>query len=756
MIRKNLLRRKMRSLLTILGIAFGIAAIVALTAFGAGIANSFGNLFATADADLTLSQANSFDLLISSLDEDIGAQVARMPQVQSVAGIIYSGVRMEKIPFFLVFGYDPQQYAISHYKIVEGRGLQREREIIIGRGASRNLSLKVGQVLQFYDNTFRIVGIYETGADFEEAGGVITLTDAQVIFQRPRQVTLFQVKLRNPNQADEARQRITSRYRDVLVSRGTGANNKQMYDLFQALALGMGLIAAVVGGMGMMNTVMMSVFERTREIGVLRALGWGRRRILGLILGESLVLSLAGGILGIGLGILLVQLGQLNPAISSLYLAEFSPRIFIQAMVLTLVLGIISSAYPAWWATQLQPVEALRYEGGAGEGRAARMKSSKQPWPALTLSPIWRSLAPVWRRLNRRRGRSLLTGAGIGIGVMIVVMLGAITEGFLDQFSTLASGAGADLAMMQAQTADISLSTIDERVGRQIATMPDVAAVSGMTMGFVSTPDVPMMLVFGLEPSEFTIEQFPVVEGRSMQRRGEMIIGRQIANSLRQGPGDLVRIMGRPFRVAGIYETGVGYQDAGAVIDQREAQALFEKPHQVSFYQVRLHDPQKVDLVIHQIEQRFPQVSVSRSAQLFENTEDIAMMRGFITVLSSIAIVVGSVGVMNTLLMSVFERTREIGVLRALGWRRRQILEQILAESLVLAVLGGIAGTLLGVFLVYLMGFIPLWGGMLSGSFKPVIFLQAALVALGLGLIGGVYPAWRATRLQPAEALQYE
>ena len=108
MILKNLLRRKTRSILTILGVALGIAAIVALTAIGAGMADSFGNLFATSDADLTLSQADAYDVFLSSLDEDIWERVATIPQVQSVAGIIYSGVRLEGIPFFLVFAYNPQ------------------------------------------------------------------------------------------------------------------------------------------------------------------------------------------------------------------------------------------------------------------------------------------------------------------------------------------------------------------------------------------------------------------------------------------------------------------------------------------------------------------------------------------------------------------------------------------------------------------------------------------------------------------------
>ncbi|RME43601.1 MAG: ABC transporter permease [Chloroflexi bacterium] len=754
MVLKNLLRRKTRSILTVLGVALGIAAIVALTAIGAGIANSFGNLFANADADLTLSQADAYDLFLSSLDEDIGDQVAALPQVQAVAGIIYSGVRMEGIPFFLIFGYDPQEYAISHFKIVEGRALLHDREIIIGRGASRNLSKGVGDTLQFFDNTFRIVGIYETGAAFEEAGGVITLKDAQMIFQKPRQVTLFQVKLRDPRQADLVRERIRTRFPDVLVSLGTGAGQRQnMYALVEAFALGIGLIAALVGGMGMMNTVMMSVFERTREIGVLRALGWRRGRILRMILGESVLLSVVGGLLGMGLGVLLVRLVALNPGISSMIISEFSPQLFVQAGFIALALGAVAGTYPAWRAAQLQPVEALRYEGGALEGGTGEDENGNRRWrlPLPTLA-----LPPALRNLSRRKTRTFLTVGGIAIGVTVVVALGALTEGFIDQFTALLSGGGADLAAMQANVADMSLSAIDEQVGRRIATMPEVEEVSGMVLGFVSTPDMPLLLVYGLEPNEFTIDQFTVVEGRTIRGRGEVIIGRPAADSLHKQVGDLLRIRGRPFRIVGIYETGIGYQDAGAVIDQREAQALFEKPRQVSYYQIKLKDPEAADKVIREIQHRFPGLAVSRSADFLENTEDIKMTRAMVAVLSSIAIIVGSIGVMNTVLMSVFERTREIGVLRALGWRRRRILEQILSESLILGVIGGALGTAVGVGLVLLLGRVPTFGSLLSGSFKPMIFVQGALVALGLGTVGGLYPALRATQFQPAEALRYE
>jgi putative ABC transport system permease protein len=108
------------------------------------------------------------------------------------------------------------------------------------------------------------------------------------------------------------------------------------------------------------------------------------------------------------------------------------------------------------------------------------------------------------------------------------------------------------------------------------------------------------------------------------------------------------------------------------------------------------------------------------------------------------------------MLMSVLERTREIGVLRSLGWRRRQILAMILRESLILGILGGLVGILLGLGMGQLVGLLPgLYGGM-SMDYEPLLFAQALIIALLAGAVGGLYPAWRATCLRPVEALRYE
>jgi putative ABC transport system permease protein len=124
--------------------------------------------------------------------------------------------------------------------------------------------------------------------------------------------------------------------------------------------------------------------------------------------------------------------------------------------------------------------------------------------------------------------------------------------------------------------------------------------------------------------------------------------------------------------------------------------------------------------------------------------------------ISLLAVFVGAVGMLNTMLMSVMERTREIGVLRSLGWRRRRVLGMILKESLVLGTVGGVCGIPIGLGLGGLIGMMGIWGGAIGPLYTPRLFVQAVMVAMIAGVVGGLYPAWRAANLQPVEALRYE
>ena len=171
---------------------------------------------------------------------------------------------------------------------------------------------------------------------------------------------------------------------------------------------------------------------------------------------------------------------------------------------------------------------------------------------------------------------------------------------------------------------------------------------------------------------------------------------------------------------------------------------------------VKVNDPSQASEIVEQINTSFSEIHASLTGEFAEQMPDFETMDVMMGSISFLAILVGGVGVMNTMLMAVLERTREIGVLRALGWRSRRILGMILQEAVWLGILGGLIGILIAFGLGYLLGQIPMMGDVLKLVWEIDIFIRAIAIAVFLGVVGGLYPALRATRLQPVEALRYE
>jgi ABC-type antimicrobial peptide transport system permease subunit len=156
------------------------------------------------------------------------------------------------------------------------------------------------------------------------------------------------------------------------------------------------------------------------------------------------------------------------------------------------------------------------------------------------------------------------------------------------------------------------------------------------------------------------------------------------------------------------------------------------------------------------LEARFPQITLNTSATLRERTQDMQTLYTVLNTLIGLTLVVGGVVMTNAMLMSVFERTQEIGVLRALGWSRARVVGLVLTEALVLSALSALVGGGLGVGLSYALTLAPFVGEYLAPAYTPQMLVQVAALTLGLGAAGGLYPAWRAASLRPIEALRYE
>ncbi len=241
-----------------------------------------------------------------------------------------------------------------------------------------------------------------------------------------------------------------------------------------------------------------------------------------------------------------------------------------------------------------------------------------------------------------------------------------------------------------------------------------------------------------------------------MSGNRQIIIGRSVAEALKKGPGDILDLGGSRFRVMGIYESGISWEDMGCVMSLRDAQTFTGRPRKVTLYAVKLHDPRQAEMVAEKINALDPGLYAALSGEFVDQLPDMEAGNGMISGISLLTIVVGGLGVMNTMLMAVVERTREIGVLRALGWRRRAVLQLVMKEALLLGLLGGVSGILVAFLLTGVLSLSPMVGGALDPRWDISVFLRAILVSLALGLVGGLYPAYRATKLQPVEALRYE
>jgi ABC-type antimicrobial peptide transport system permease subunit len=235
------------------------------------------------------------------------------------------------------------------------------------------------------------------------------------------------------------------------------------------------------------------------------------------------------------------------------------------------------------------------------------------------------------------------------------------------------------------------------------------------------------------------------------------MLGWKAAEVLNKDIGDSLGLLGSQFRIVGIYETGTDYEDSGGAATLRELQKRLNRPRQVMFYELKLVDPSQADAVLTRLRADFPELSISKSAEFAESLPDMRTTKSFADAILGLTLVIGTVVVMNTMVMSVFERTRELGVLRAMGWRKRQVLTQVVRESLLLTLGGGAVGVACTWLLFRGFSLVPVMNSILSVvRFSPLIGVRVLALCVGLGVLGGTYPAWRATRLLPIEALRYE
>ena len=348
MILENLIRRKGRTLLAVLGISIGVAAIIGLGALTEGLQAGYGSVLTGSEADLVLRDADSLDLLLSSIDEEVGKELLVMPEVAAVSGMIQGLVQAESSLYFFVFGYPEDSFALDRFQIIDGYPLysreadaMRGKPIILGSVAAESYNVGVGGSIRIGETAYRVVGIYETGEAFEDGGASLRLTDAQLLLGMNKKVSVYYIQLTDPSLASRLITRVERKYPDLMISTADNmAQESSITDLIKIMVRVVGGLAILIGGVAMSNAQLMAVFERTREIGVLRAVGWRRSRVLIMMLAESVLIGILGGIVGVGLAWLMLALNQ--EALSAFgATTEISIGLLIEALIMVFFLGIL-------------------------------------------------------------------------------------------------------------------------------------------------------------------------------------------------------------------------------------------------------------------------------------------------------------------------------------------------------------------------------------------------------------------------------
>ena len=363
---RNLWARRIRSLLTILGIGISIAVIVALFALATDLREGLGFTAELTQADLVATQRGLAGPTGGSIPESDIEDIAEYEGVEGTTGFLLATLSLPEVASFNLIGVIPedQELYLDEQQIAEGRYIQNRGEIVLGKSAKRDLGLRLGEMLELESGEeFSVEGVYQTGNVYLDSSGIITLEDAQEIAGREGRVTLIAIYLLPGADRDEITRQIESEWRYLKV---TSAPNLLMTsataDFGNILAWAMSAIAVIMGGIGVVSTMSLSVSERTREIGILKAVGWSRFEVLKTILGESLLLSLVGFGIGSLLGMGIVWVVTSLPSVKGYISLSFTSDAFLIGLAVALLLGILGGAFPAYRAFRLSPVEALRHE----------------------------------------------------------------------------------------------------------------------------------------------------------------------------------------------------------------------------------------------------------------------------------------------------------------------------------------------------------------------------------------------------------
>ena len=379
----------------------------------------------------------------------------------------------------------------------------------------------------------------------------------------------------------------------------------------------------------------------------------------------------------------------------------------------------------------------------------------------------------VFKNPFRNKTRSALSIIGIAIGIATIVALGLITAGMQDSVQTTFNEGGAEITVSNSTTVGGNNGMINQATVNELKNISGVIDVTG-ELSYSESSNKPSQgggpsnggpnnggsgmanSVIGINSDKLSLAGIKNINGSAFKNNAhEAIVGSQYAVMNNLSIGDSVSISNTNFKIVGTYETGSIFVD-GAIYVPLDTLQNLTGTDGVSSVLVKTDEGANDTLISDEIEDKHYDLTTLTSEEMSLMMNDVSSILDTASLaVSGLAIIVGAIGIVNTMVMTVYERTKEIGVLKSIGWKPKRILLMIMGETLVLTTLSFIVGAIFGI-LVSEIGVLLIGSDKFSLGFNPNTFILAFGITIFVGLVGGIYPAYKASKLAPTEALRYE
>lgn len=360
----NLRRHRIRTLIGMAGIAFGVAAMLSVITILQGAIRMFEHILNT-DSEMIVFEKNVSDLFFSSVPTNHITEIKRSSLVAHADAVLFGIVSTPGNPVVTCFGVGPNDSRLRSAEWVQGEAKRfgEAREVVLGARAVNFLKAGVGQEIEIGNEKFTVGGIIRASNGFEDGGVFMPLESAQRFFHKAGVASVATVKLKRKEDRGAFKKMIERGYPNLIALENQEfSKSYSQFKILKTTAWAVGGCAFLLGGLSVANTMIMSVFTRIREIAVLRVCGFSRAQVSGLVLGESMLVSIAGVLCGIAMSYLAMQALRSLPVLQGYVDPRLEGVLLLQVALVAGLTGIAGAIYPAWYGARIQAAQALRFE----------------------------------------------------------------------------------------------------------------------------------------------------------------------------------------------------------------------------------------------------------------------------------------------------------------------------------------------------------------------------------------------------------